>query len=159
MATMVLPFDAMQDSVTFVSSGVRVAERLHSIRRFVRKSCLTMAYRDLNNDQVELIAMLEDVQHWEANELILISGKMETLVEKTDLLISRAREVDFWLWHGFLDSMEKHNEKLDSLAESFRMSASASATSYVGNLVESAAAECASASGGSWRDFVATLHD
>lgn len=159
MATMVLPFDAVQESVTFVTSGVGIAERMHAMRRFVSKAMLTPAYHDVVNEQRELIVLLEKglAQQFESDELISIADKLDSLVVNTERLIKRARTVDFPMWNGYLRAMAKYSEKLDSLSETFRLSASERHVQYVDDLLASATET--SGSEGNWRDFVASLHD
>ena len=161
MATMAITFDAVQDNVTFTTSGVSIAERMHALRRIMAKTFLVSAYHNINTEQRELIAMLDAgmVQRCECEDLAHIAERLDLLVKSTNELIRKAELIDFRMWKGSLRALTENTEKLESLSESFHMSASEQCIQYVGALVESAVTNNGSTSTGDWRQFVATLHD
>lgn len=165
MATMAVPFEAVpfeivQTSVNYASFSVSIAQKRQAFAAFCRKLNLVLAFHDIAREQCELVTLLGDgvVQSAPPEALLEVADKVDRLVATTDKLIEKAKSTNFALWNGYLKDIAVHVERLDSLAESFRLSATEHSTNYVHSLVESASLETATANG-SWRDFVATLHD
>lgn len=158
MATWAIPFQQAQESTTFASSGVSIAERVHAVVGFLLKTCLTYAFHETARGQEHLISLLDGgaVHQFEPGQLLEIASNLESFVSSTDVLIASAHRVNFAMWQNYVQTITANSEKLDCIAESYRLSASEDFTSYVNDLVSSAEP---SATEESWRDFVATLHD
>ena len=158
MASMAIPFNAVEERMTFVGSGVNISETMHDLSRFFQRLVLTPAFYDVASELRSLVALLDKAGAcaFSSQELLEVAGRLDRLVEKTNIVTYKGNQIDFALWSSPIRQLEETAEKLDSLAESYRLSASDEFTSYVSDLVTK---EGDSIEADSWRDFVATLQD
>jgi len=164
MATMTLPafvaLRAVEDNTRFVDSGLSMAERMQVARRICFSLVtLTLAFRQQVQEQDYLISLLQDdrVQDFTMAQFSDMAERLDHTVALNQCILANAEKIKFRLWHDSMEKIAVQTERLDSLAESFRMSASAAMHAHVSDLVEKA--PDFSDATNNWRDFVATLHD
>jgi hypothetical protein len=160
MSAIAIPIETVQQNMTFVDSGASLSERMHDFRRFISRLLLTVAFYDAVREQRELITMLDDgcVQNLDGGELTHLADRLDGLITTTERVIEKSRRANFALWNDPIITMETQCERLDSIAESFRLSASKSFVGYIDTLMASAE-QPEEATKESWRDFVASLQD
>jgi len=166
MATMVVAFgdfECVEENVEFTSRALKITTKMHLIPRILYSLVtMTMALRLVTKAQDYLIGQLEAglKNHTNPPEGLSSSAKrLEHIVECNQSVIDQARAVGFPSWDAYIDSMECQSERLDAIAETFRMLSSQESHDRISALIESAEVESATATKDEWRDFVATLHD
>lgn len=164
MATMALPLGfsrvaQVEESVEFVSLAVRLANRRNALRAWLCKLHLTVNLHEIVTLQDVLIRELNDgcVNNFTPDQLNHLASKIEELVQVCDSKLAIAKQQDFFSWHGYLQKISEQAERLDSLAETFRESASAEYTAYIDALVQGESNRSSKVE--SWSEFVASLHD
>jgi hypothetical protein len=157
-----LDFDEVEQDVTFMDLGVRLANRFGTFKRLIAKSAvLTMMFDETVRKQQELVSALMRIQHETVGEVTLLelAKRIEHLVALNDDLLTAAPG-RFAPWTGYFSSLRKQRECLDSMAETFRMSADAHVRQCITSLAAQADAESENgATESDWREFVASLHD
>jgi hypothetical protein len=169
MATMSLPVAHMnyvagaEKAVGRVNAWLVVSQAMN----VVKQTCvslveLTGAFHEAVNRQSELIATLTEraSSSCAPGDLLAVAEDLEHLVSINHEVLAAADHVSFRLtWSGYLSELRKQAERLDSIAESFRMGADEEIVEEISALVASAENERGQATATSWREFVATLHD
>ncbi len=162
MATMAMPlsFTQVEESVEYVSLAVRIAHRRNAVRAWFCKLHLTLNLHEIVTLQDDVIKELNDgcVRRLAPEKLLDLAAKIDELVQVCETGLATAKQEDFPTWHFYLQRISDQVEQLDSLAETFRESASDEYTAYVDGLVKSASGN-ETQKAESWRDFVASLHD
>jgi hypothetical protein len=154
--------EIVEQNVTFVSSGLNIAEKMDVVRRICFSLVtLTLAFRQTAKEQGKLIDILRDQRSigLSPTQSLDVAQKIDHLLSLNDRLILNSKSVNFPLWESYLQTIEGQYEVLDSLAETFRMRADEEFRNHVSALVQEAESEPANAANESWREFVATLHD
>ncbi len=130
MATMVMPFHAVdipfgevEDGVTFVSLGVKQADKLASVFRITWKLfSLTWALNQTLVQQEKLIDRLNGptLQNLSSAQFIDLAERIEHLVGLNDVLLNGDPSKP---WAKLLVQMRTQRDNLESIAESFRCAA------------------------------------
>jgi hypothetical protein len=160
LALSALPFEQVEDRVKLVSLSVKIVQGRNAVRVWLCKLHLTVSLHEIASIQDQLISELNNgvVCHSTPHQLMDIAAKVNELVTMSKTQLAQAQEINFPTWRGYLHKISEQVERLDSLAETFELSASAEFTAYVDELIDGA-----SKSGNepveSWRDFVASLHN
>ena len=162
MATLALPlpFAQVEESVEFVSLAVRIARRRNELRAWMCKLHLTLTLHEIAALQGEIIQNLDAgcVNRLTPEQLIELAAQIDEMVEICNSGLAEMKQENFRTWQGYLQQISEQVERLDNLAESFRESASADHTAYIGELVKSASMN-GSHKVESWSEFVASLQD
>lgn len=167
MATIALPIRQLEDRMSLVDLSLRVMLARHHAKRLWDDLCalgcklhLTVNLHEIVTLQDKMLDELNGgaVKVLTPSELLEIAGRLDELVEFSNLKLAEAKAVDFRLWQSSLRRIAEQVERFDSLAETYRESASEEYTAYIDNLVESAS-DNASHKVESWSDFVASLQD
>jgi hypothetical protein len=166
MATLVVPFgdfECVEENAEFASRAIKITVKMHLIPRIVYSLVtMTMALRLVAKAQDYFIGQLEEglKNHRDpADGLISSATRLEHIVELNRSVIDQARAIGFPSWETYINDMEHQSERLDAIAETFRMLSSREFHNRISALIETAEVESASATKDEWRDFVATLHD
>lgn len=168
MATMALTLTQINDvagaekAVGRVNAWLVVSEAMSSVKQtLVSLVEITRAFHEAVKLQDDLLAKLNEraAGYVSSDHLITMAESIEHLVLINQQVLTSAEGVSFRRsWSGYLDQLRKQADRLDSIAESFRMGADAAEVGMLRSLAASADREDhASATG--WRDFVASLHD
>lgn len=165
MATCVLQMneiEIVEQNVTFVSSGLNIAEKMDMVKRICFSLVtLTLAFRHTAREQGKLINMLRDPRALKlpAASSSDVANKIDDLLSLNVAMIRNSKKVNFPLWEPYLKDIEEQCELLDGLSETFHMRGDGEFRNQISALVQAAENETANSANGTWREFVATLHD
>ena len=169
MATMpvcmpVTTFDAVENNVQFVSSGLSLAQKMNVLRRVAFSLVtLTFAFRQTVREQDGLLVVLNEALRDNnlppKEQLIFSAEKLESIAATNERIKSLAESLEFRPWQESLLQMERQAERFHCIAETLRMNADAAMKSHISDLIESAARESTEAAGSDWREFVGSLQD
>lgn len=169
MATMTFPLAQLNDvagaekAVGLVDAWLVVTRTMNSVKQacvsFIE---ITGAFHEAVKLQDDLIAKLNERAegYISSDHLLTMADNLDHLVSLNQKVIVSAEQVSFQKpWAGYLCELRKQAERLDSIAESFRMGADADEVGVLHSLVANADQKDGLATAAGWRDLVASLHD
>lgn len=145
-----------------VGYGLAFSEAMFALIKVIfRLFLLSGALDTAVKGQLKLIGVLEHpaMNRLEENELLDLAERAEASATKTVTLVEKVSKAAFPPWKGYLKELSKQAEKLDSIAESFRMAADSQSRENIHILITSAETESKATNKQDWREFVASLHD
>lgn len=150
------------EKITRLEAGLTFSEAMFTLcKAAFRLVLVTKALDTAVKVQGDLIGLLEHpaLNNLGEASLLKIAEKTESLVSKNSVVFERTRDFPLPLWDSYLNQLEQQAEKLDSIAESFRMAADNKSREYIHTLITSAETESKATNKHDWREFVASLHD